>query len=57
MSDVDGPTIAHDVYSKLFTNGELDMAAVPFALDEAVMNLRRGGVPVSRWGTYVHFGA
>ncbi|KAI0318040.1 CHAT domain-containing protein [Amylostereum chailletii] len=56
MHDADGPDVAAEVYSKIFKDGELDLAAVPHALDSAVYKLRRKGVPISRWATYVHMG-
>jgi hypothetical protein len=57
MNDVDGPFIAKRVYSSVFRDGQLDLAAVPYALDDAVMALRKSGRSASRWATYVHVGA
>jgi hypothetical protein len=57
MNDVDGPFVAKRVYSSIFQDGQLDLAAVPYALDDAVTALRKSGVPASRWATYVHVGA
>jgi hypothetical protein len=57
MNDVDGPFIAERVYKRIFTNGQLDLSLVPFALDEAVRELRMKGVHASRWATYVHIGS
>lgn len=53
---MDGPFIAERICSKIFHKGVLDLSAVPFALDQAVQELRETGVPASRWATYVHFG-
>jgi hypothetical protein len=57
MNDLDGPFIAQRVYRTIFTNGKLDLRAVPYALDAAVRELRESGVHPSRWATYVHIGA
>ena len=58
MGDVDGPTVAKRVYEELFRgNAELlDPDTIPYALDEAMHNLRRQGFHVSRWAPYVHLG-
>jgi hypothetical protein len=57
MNDLDGPFIAERVYKYIFRDGQLDIDVVPFALDEAVRELRDKGVHPSRWATYVHIGA
>jgi hypothetical protein len=57
MNDVDGPFVAERVYSKVFRDGYLDLAAIPYALDDAITELRKLGLPESRWATYVHIGA
>jgi hypothetical protein len=57
MSDIDGPFMAERVYSSILTeNKQLDLTAVPYALDDAVRQLRECGVHASRWATYVHIG-
>jgi hypothetical protein len=56
MDDIDGPFMAERVYKRIFCDGGLDMGAVPYAVDDAVRELRESGVPASRWATYVHFG-
>jgi hypothetical protein len=56
MDDVDGPFMAERIYKRIFKNGRLEMSAIPYAVDDAVQELRKSGVPVSRWATYVHFG-
>lgn len=57
MQDVDGPFIAQRVYGRICKDGEIDYSAVPFALDEAVRELRESGVPASQWATFIHMGA
>jgi hypothetical protein len=57
MIDHDGPFIAERVYRRVFRNGKIDRAAIPWALDEAVRELRATGVPAIRWATYIHMGA
>jgi hypothetical protein len=56
MDDIDGPFMAECIYKHIFRDGRLDMGAVSHALDDAVRELRKSGVPASRWATYVHFG-
>jgi hypothetical protein len=56
MNDLDGPFMAQRIYSRIFKDGKLDLGAVPYALDDAVRQLRESGVEASRWATYVHFG-
>jgi hypothetical protein len=57
MNDVDGPFVAKRVYSNIFQDGRINLAAVPYALNDAVTALRESGVAASRWATYVHVGA
>jgi hypothetical protein len=57
MNDIDGPFVALKVYKCLFENEMLDSNAIPYALDDAVKELRLQGVSPSRWATYVHIGA
>jgi hypothetical protein len=57
MNDVGGPFIAECVYGCIFREGQLDLAEVRYALDDAVCALREMGVHASRWATYVHIGA
>jgi hypothetical protein len=56
MDDVDGPFMAERIYARIFKDGQLDLNAVPLAVDDAIRQLRESGVPASRWATYVHFG-
>jgi hypothetical protein len=57
MNDVDGPTVADDVYRSLFSATIMDVDVVPYALDEAIQKLRDQGVPPERWATFIHMGA
>ncbi|KDQ50413.1 hypothetical protein JAAARDRAFT_42076 [Jaapia argillacea MUCL 33604] len=58
MHDVDGPHIASAIYPALLKDGKIngDIDAIPYALDEAVRELRNEGVHPSRWATYIHMG-
>jgi hypothetical protein len=56
MDDMDGPFMAKRIYARIFKNGILNLDEVPFAVDDAVRQLRESGVAASRWATYVHFG-
>jgi hypothetical protein len=57
MNDIDGPFVTLKVYKCLFENETLDPSAIPYALDDAVKELRLQGVTPSRWATYIHMGA
>ena len=56
MGDVDGAIVAKRVYEELFHgDGEfLGPDTIPYTLDEAMHDLRRRGLHVSRWAPYVH---
>jgi hypothetical protein len=56
MNDGDGPDIATTVYRGLCKGDALDLDAVPFALDDAVREMRVCGVSPSRWAPYIHMG-
>lgn len=57
MGDDDGPLVARMVYSALFKDQTLDPDAIPYALDDAVRQLRlERKLPVDRWATYIHIG-
>jgi hypothetical protein len=56
MGDVDGPLVANTVYQEFFKNKSLDLAVIPYALDDAAQLLRRQGVPAVRWATFIHIG-
>jgi hypothetical protein len=57
MSDKDGPLIADYVYDALFEEAIFDSNLVPYALDDAVRNLREQNVDAERWSVFVHMGA
>lgn len=57
MGDKDGPLVARIVYEEMWKGDTLDPDDIPFALDRAVRELRRGGVPASRWAPFIHMGA
>ncbi|KAI0088456.1 CHAT domain-containing protein [Irpex rosettiformis] len=64
MDDMDGPEVAKRVYERLFASelGDgasseyLDPNVVPYAVDEAVCELRAKNASSSRWATYIHVG-
>jgi CHAT domain-containing protein len=56
MHDTDGPKIARRVYEGLFARDQLDLDDIPYALDEAVRELRCSGVISARWALFVHLG-
>lgn len=68
---MDGPAVAKKVYTRLFSGvggdngevgggeedeGDLDPTVIPYAIDEAVRELRANGVSPIRWATYIHVG-
>jgi hypothetical protein len=57
MSDVDGPIVAKRFYEKLLSEDVITLDAIPHALDDAVSELRKRGVPPERWATFIHMGA
>jgi hypothetical protein len=57
MNDADGPLVAKRFYEKLFAKDDITLDAVPYALDYAVAELRKSGVPPERWATFIHMGA
>jgi hypothetical protein len=57
ISDRDGPKVAKWFYEELFSKEVIDADAVAYALDKAVGNLRKMGVPPKRWAPFVHMGA
>jgi hypothetical protein len=60
MRDLEGPDVAESIYSALFKEDDdsefLNPDDVPYALDDAVQNLRKTGLDPSFWATYVHIG-
>jgi hypothetical protein len=57
MNDADGPFVARIVYEQILSLDKINADAVPYALDAAVAELRRKGVPPERWATFIHMGA
>jgi hypothetical protein len=57
MGDADGPLIAKHFYKRLFAQDVITLDAIPYALDHAVTELRKTGVPPERWATFIHMGA
>jgi hypothetical protein len=57
MRDEDGPQVAKFFYEKLFAKDQISLGDIPYALDYAVGELRRSGVPPERWVTFIHVGA
>jgi hypothetical protein len=53
---VDGPEVAKTFYQDLLAQDIIDADAVPYALDAAVENIRRSGVSIERWASFVHIG-
>jgi hypothetical protein len=60
MNDADGPLVAQLIYEALFpkvSEGEfLDHHAIPYALDDAIYELRKTGATPARWAPYIHMG-
>jgi hypothetical protein len=57
MNDTDGPRVAELFYGKLFAEDVITLDVIPYALDYAVGELRKSGVPPERWATFIHMGA
>jgi hypothetical protein len=57
MVDSDGPLVAKLFYEGLFARESITAGDIPYALDDAVAQLRKAGVPPERWATFVHIGA
>jgi hypothetical protein len=57
MEDIDGPEVAKLFYEKLFAEEIITLDTIPYALDYAVSELRKSGVPPRRWATFIHMGA
>lgn len=54
---MDGPIVARVFYKELMKDNYLNLDAIPYALDFAVQELRKQGVPPHRWAPYIHMGA
>jgi hypothetical protein len=57
MTDEDGPQVAKFFYESLFARDQISLDDIPYALDYAVTQLRRSGVPPERWATFIQMGA
>jgi hypothetical protein len=57
MGDVDEPTLARHFYEELMMKESIEFDDIPYALDFAVLSLRKTGVPPHRWATFIHMGA
>jgi len=54
MADMDGPELARGFYEAL--EGDLRAEKAAEALSASVERLRQKGVPMHRWGAFVHYG-
>ncbi|KZO99557.1 hypothetical protein CALVIDRAFT_349522 [Calocera viscosa TUFC12733] len=54
MADMDGPELARGFYENL--RGELKAEKAAEALNASLERLRKRGVPMHRWGAFVHYG-
>jgi hypothetical protein len=57
MNDADGPRVAKLFYERLFAEEVLTLDTIPYALDYAIAELRKGGASSERWATFIHMGA
>jgi hypothetical protein len=57
MRDADGPIVSKAFYEKLFEGEMITADSIPYALDHAVRELRKSGVPIGNWATFIHVGA
>jgi hypothetical protein len=57
MYDSDGPQVAQSVYRAILGKEMFQLDDIPYALDDAVQELRKQGVPANRWATFMHIGA
>ena len=58
MGDIDGPEVAKKVYEEIFSGDSefIDPDIIPYALDNAVGELRKRKLHPSRWAPYIHLG-
>jgi CHAT domain-containing protein len=56
IRDDDGPTIAQEVYSRMFKEGKSDRKEAAYALHEAVKVLRKSRAPCVSWVPFIHIG-
>jgi hypothetical protein len=59
MDDEDGPKIAKEFYKHMFRKqgNKADFRDSAEALNLATRAMRKNGVPLERWTSFVHFGA
>jgi hypothetical protein len=57
MSDIDGPWVAQRVYESILSKETFELEDIPYALDDAVRELRERGASAYRWATFMHMGA
>ena len=59
MDDQDGPVIARAIYTSLFKDAEGDLKnfCLATSLDAVVWEMKKCGVPIERWATFIHIGA
>jgi hypothetical protein len=57
MDDADSLRVAKVFYERLFCEEIITLDAIPFALDYAVEELRKSGMPPKQWAMFIHMGA
>jgi hypothetical protein len=57
INDQDGPNVAKWFYEELFSYTTIDVDSVAYAIDTAVLKLRKSGVPPEQWAPFIHLGA
>ena len=56
IRDEDGPSIAEDIYTRIFKDGKPNRKEAAYALHEAVKRLRESGAPYTAWVPFIHIG-
>jgi CHAT domain-containing protein len=56
IRDEDGPTMAEEVYSRMFKDGKPNRKEAAYALHEAVKALRKSGAGCVSWVPFIHIG-
>jgi hypothetical protein len=57
MKDKDGPEVAKCFYERLLAKDQISLDDIPYALDYAVGELRKRGIPPEQWATFIQVGA
>jgi hypothetical protein len=57
MPDRHGPRVAYKFYESLFSRRSFSLQDVSYALEDAICDLRKLGVPPIEWGVFIHVGA